>query len=325
MLSLSSFFLLRLQFIKKYVILKYTTYLTYKPIEVFMIRRHKFIENKNITPPKKHAEESMAEYIARIRSLGIKTPTPKMIKTADEIKGCREAGRVNSLILDAVEREIEVGMTTEDIDRIVVRETKGFGAVAATLGFEGFPKSVCTSPNNVVCHGIPSEKSVIREGDIINVDCTTIYGGYFGDASRMYTFGEISPEAERLVRTTREAVELAVNSIIPYTSHLGDIGYYINRHARANGFTIVKEIGGHGVGLKMHEDPYVCHVGSLGAGMILLPGMIFTVEPMINQGKSRFYVDPKDGWTVYTADGLLSAQVEYEILVTEDGYEILSK
>ncbi len=290
-----------------------------------MIRRHKFIENRNITAPPRNSDESVPEYITRIRALGIKTPTLKMIKTPEQIEGCREAGRVNSLILDAVEREIEVGMTTEDIDRIVVRETKGFGATAATLGFEGFPKSVCTSPNGVVCHGIPSEKIMIKEGDIINVDCTTVYGGYFGDASRMYTFGEISNEAKRLVDTTREAVELAVKSVVPYKSHLGDIGYYINRHARANGFTVVKEIGGHGVGIAMHEDPYVCHVGSLGAGILLLPGMIFTVEPMINQGKSGFYVDPIDGWTVRTSDGLLSAQVEYEILVTEDSYEILSK
>ncbi len=290
-----------------------------------MLRARPHQSNINIPVPARQADEPMADYIKRLRELGIKTPTPKMIKTPEQIEGCREAGRVNSLILDAVEREIEVGMTTEDIDRIVMRETKAMGAVPACLGFEGFPKAVCTSPNSVVCHGIPSEKVKIKDGDIINVDCTTVYGGYFGDASRMYTFGKISPGAELLVKTAREAVELAVNSIVPYKSHLGDIGYIINRRARENGFTVVREIGGHGVGLLMHEDPYVCHVGSMGAGMLLLPGMIFTVEPMINQGKSKFYVDPRDGWTVYTMDGLLSAQVEYEVLVTECGVEILSK
>ncbi len=290
-----------------------------------MIKARKHIELKNIEAPPKDNSESMAEYIRRIKELGIRTPSPRMIKSERDIRACREAGRVNSLILDAVAKEIEIGMTTEDIDRIVMRETKALGALPACLGFEGFPKAVCTSPNNVICHGIPSEKVKICEGDIINVDCTTVYEGYYGDASRMYTFGKISDEAERLVRVTGEAVELAVNSIVPYKSHLGDIGYYINRHAKNNGFTVVKEIGGHGVGLSMHEDPYVCHVGSLGAGMLLLPGMIFTVEPMINQGRSRFYIDAHDGWTVYTADGLLSAQIEYEVLVTDSGFEILSK
>ncbi len=290
-----------------------------------MIKAKKHIEINKIEPPARLPDEEIAEYISRLRKLGIKTPAVKMIKTPEQIRGCREAGRVNSLILDAVEREIEIGMTTADIDEIVKRETRALGAVPACLGFEGFPGAVCTSPNNVICHGIPSERVVIREGDIINVDCTTEYGGYFGDASRMYTFGRISEEAERLVRVTEEAVKLAAESIMPYKSHLGDIGYHINRHARASGFTVVREIGGHGVGLAMHEDPYVCHVGSQGAGMLLLPGMIFTIEPMINQGKSKFYIDPKDGWTVFTMDGLLSAQVEYEILVTETGYEILSK
>ena len=278
-----------------------------------------------VGPCSAHAHAPVIEYIKRLRSLGHKTPTAKMIKTEKQIEGCRLAGKINSLILDAVEREIEVGMTTAHIDDIVMRETKALGAIPACLGFEGFPRAVCTSKNNVVCHGIPSEKDVIREGDIINVDCTTIYEGFFGDASRMYTFGKISPVAEKLVSTTREAVELAVKAIAPYRSHLGDIGYVINRHAKANGFSVVREIGGHGVGLEMHEDPYVCHIGLLGSGMLLLPGMIFTVEPMINQGTSKFYVDPKDGWTVCTMDGLLSAQVEYEILVTESGTEILSR
>lgn len=260
-----------------------------------------------------------------LRDKGYKTPTKRMIKTPEQIAGCREAGRINSLVLDAVEKEIRVGMTTQDIDDIVMEETKRLGGIPACLGYEGFPKSVCTSVNSVVCHGIPSEKMVLREGDIINVDCTTKYEGYFGDASRMFTFGEISDNAKRLVELTRRATMDAVKHIKPYTTNLGDIGYIINTAAKSEGFSVVREIGGHGVGLEMHEDPYVCHIGFMGRGMMLLPGMIFTIEPMINEGTGKIYISPIDGWTVYTADGRLSAQVEHEVLVTESGFEILSK
>ena len=269
--------------------------------------------------------EPALEYIRRMRASGVKMPAAKMIKTKEQIEGCRVAGRINSLVLDAVEREIRVGMTTEDIDEIVAYETKRLGGIAACLGFEGYPKSVCTSLNDVICHGIPSKKDIIREGDILNVDCTTVYNGYFGDASRMFTFGEITPTARRLVEVTREAVDMTVAAIKPYETHLGDIGHVINSHAKKNGFTVVREIGGHGVGLEMHEDPYVCHTGILGSGILLIPGMIFTVEPMVCEGKARFFVDEDDGWTVYTEDGKLTAQVEYELLVTDTGVEILSK
>ena len=269
--------------------------------------------------------ESVEEHLARLRAAGFHTPTAAMIKTEEQIAGCRESGRVNSLILDAVEREICVGMSTKQIDDIVMRETRALGGIPACLGYEGFPRAVCTSVNHVICHGIPSEKVILKEGDIVNVDCTTIYGGYFGDASRLFTFGALSPKAERLVAVTREAVDLAVSHLAPYTSHLGDIGYDVNGLARKNGFSVVRDIGGHGVGLEMHEDPYVCHIGHLGQGILLLPGMIFTIEPMVNAGVSRYYVDPLDEWTVYTADGKLSAQVEHELLITEEGVEILSK
>ncbi|MBQ7386809.1 MAG: type I methionyl aminopeptidase [Clostridia bacterium] len=275
--------------------------------------------------PRKNADETVREYLARLRSLGFKTPTSKMIKSEEDIVGCLEAGRINSLVLDEVEKHIEIGMSTQDIDDIVVRKTRELGGRCACLGYEGFPKSVCTSLNRVVCHGIPSHRDILREGDILNVDCTTEYRGYFGDASRMFCLGKISSEAEKLVRVTREALECAVSHIVPYESHLGDIGYYISRHARANGFSVVREIGGHGVGIAMHEDPYVCHTGLLGSGMVILPGMIFTVEPMVNAGKPSFYIDSRDGWTVYTSDGKLSAQIEYELLITEDGAEIISR
>lgn len=278
----------------------------------------------NMQLRQEHGEDTRT-YLARLRAMGLRTPTSKMIKTKEQIDGCREAGRINSLVLDAVSRVIDVGISTQEIDDIVVRETKRLGGRAACLGYEGFPKSVCTSKNNIVCHGIPSENDILREGDIINVDCTTEYGGYFGDASRMFKIGRVSDAAEKLVRVTEESVKLALSHIVPYESHLGDIGYYISRHARSHGYSVVREIGGHGVGLAMHEDPYVCHTGLLGSGMILLPGMIFTIEPMVNEGRPSFYIDERDGWTVYTGDGKLSAQIEYEILITDSGTEILSK
>ena len=283
------------------------------------------IFRKSEKAPERLPGEDIFDYIDRLREGGFKAPAKRMIKTEEQILGCREAGRINSLVLDAVEREISVGMTTAEIDRIVRDTTAALGARSATLGYEGYPASVCTSVNGVVCHGIPSEKQILREGDIINVDCTTEYGGYFGDASRMFTFGKISDEAKRLIDTTQNALLRAVEAIKPYETHLGDIGYIINSTAKAAGFSVVREIGGHGVGLAMHEDPFVAHVGVRGAGMVLLPGMIFTIEPMVNAGSPRVYVDRKDGWTVRTLDGSLSAQIEYELLVTEQGVEILSK
>lgn len=262
--------------------------------------------------------------LEELRRTGHKVPSRKMIKTPEQILGCREAGRINSLVLDAVSANIREGMTTQEIDDIVAARTRELGGTAATLGFEGFPASVCTSVNNVVCHGIPNTRTVLHSGDIVNVDCTTIYNGYFGDASRMYCIGGVAPEARKLVEVTKESIELALKHLTPYC-HLGDIGYYVNLHARQNGYHVVREIGGHGVGLAMHEDPYVCHIGQLHKGLVLAPGMIFTIEPMINAGTAAFYEDAHDGWTVYTADGSLSAQWEYEILMTETGYEILSK
>jgi methionyl aminopeptidase len=264
------------------------------------------------------------DHLDGLKRAGYKVPNRKLIKTPAQIEGCREAGRINALVLDAVAEMIRPGITTQDIDDAVAAKTRELGGIAATLGFEGYPASVCTSVNNVVCHGIPSKKVVLKEGDIVNVDCTTIYNGYYGDASRMFCIGEVSPEAKKLVDVTKEAVELALKHLKPW-SHIGDIGYYINYHARKNGYHVVREIGGHGVGLQMHEDPYVCHIGQLNKGMVLAPGMIFTIEPMINEGTGAFYQDEHDGWTIYTADGSLSAQWEYEILMTETGYEILSK
>ena len=247
-----------------------------------------------------------------------------MIKNEEQIAGIREAGRINTLILDAVANEIHAGMTTEDIDRIVVRETKKYGGKSACLNYEGYPKSVCVSLNNVVCHGIPSENTVLKEGDIVNVDCTTEINGYFGDSSRMFEIGKVSSLAHKLVTVTKECLDIATRNIRPY-SHLGDIGYYVSEHAHKNGFSVVEEFGGHGVGLAMHEEPFVCHAGKLGEGMLLVPGMVFTIEPMINAGSKEICIDIDDGWTIYTDDDSLSAQWEYTLLMTETGLEILSK
>lgn len=261
--------------------------------------------------------------LRELEKLGNQIPRRDMIRNEKQIEGIRKAGKVNSMVLDKVAESIHEGMTTEEIDKIVYDETIRLGGTPACLGFEGFPKSVCTSINNVVCHGIPSEKAVLHSGDIVNVDCTTIVDGYYGDASRMFEIGEVSPEAHRLVQVTKECLDLAVSKIKPY-SHLGDIGYWVSRHAKENGYSVVKELGGHGCGVDFHEDPYVSHVGKRNKGIVLVPGMTFTIEPMINQGGADVCIDDKDGWTIYTWDDSLSAQWEYTLLMTDNGLEILS-
>lgn len=261
--------------------------------------------------------------LEELKKRGKIVPPRKLIKTKEQIEGIREAGRINSLILDKVASLICEGMTTDEIDKIVFDETKRLGGRPAPLGYCGFPRSVCTSVNNVVCHGIPSSKQVLKEGDIVNVDCTTEVNGYYGDSSRMFIIGKTSAEAEKLVRVTKECLDFAVSKLTPFMN-VGDIGHYVNKMARANGFSVVKELGGHGVGLAMHEDPFVNHTAKIGTGMILAPGMVFTIEPMINAGRAGVYIDANDGWTVRTQDDSLSAQWEYTILMTENGAEILS-
>lgn len=271
-----------------------------------------------------HCHQQFDLRLEELKKQGKQTPNKKLIKNQRQIEGIREACRVNTLVLDKVASEIKVGMTTEDIDRIVYDETIRLGGKPACLGFEGFPKSVCTSVNSVVCHGIPSKNVVLREGDIVNVDCTTEVNGYFGDSSRMFLVGNVSAEAEKLVRVTKECLDLAVKQIKPY-DHVGDIGHIVSKHAKANGYSVVKELGGHGVGLAMHEDPFVSHTAKKGTGMVLVPGMVFTIEPMINAGKADVCIDDGDGWTIWTYDDSLSAQWEYTLLMTETGLEILAK
>ena len=250
-------------------------------------------------------------------------PSHDIIKTPEQLAGIRESSRLNIAILDEIERQIHIGMSTDEIDRIVVDMTKQMGGIAATLGYEGFTKSVCTSINEVVCHGIPSEDRLLQDGDIVNVDVSTIYKGYFSDSSRMFMLGNVAPETRKLVQVARECIDIGLEQVKPW-HFLGDMAQAINDHAQANGYSIVREIGGHGVGLESHEDPFVSYVTRKGTEMLMVPGMVFTIEPMVNMGKADIYIDEEDGWTVYTEDGKPSAQWEVTVAVTEDGYEVLT-
>ncbi|MCI8784383.1 MAG: type I methionyl aminopeptidase [Dorea sp.] len=247
-----------------------------------------------------------------------------MLKTPRQIEAIKRSAALNTAVLDHVASHIHEGMCTEEIDRLVYDFTTEHGGIPAPLNYDGFPKSVCTSLNNVICHGIPSEYEILQEGDILNVDVSTILNGYYSDASRMFTIGDISPEAERLVRVTQECVDLGLKAARPW-GHLGDIAYAINSHAKKHGYSVVEDIGGHGIGLDFHEEPFVSYVTPKGSEMVLVPGMMFTIEPMVNEGSPDFFVDEDDDWTVYTIDDGLSAQVEYMVLVTETGIEVLSK
>lgn len=250
-------------------------------------------------------------------------PGHELIKTPEQIEGIRESGKINVAVLDYVAAHICAGMSTEEIDRLVETKTAELGAVPAPLGYEGFPKSVCTSINDQVCHGIPDENVILQEGDIINVDVSTIYKGYFSDSSRMFIIGKTTPEREKIVRVARECLETGIAAVKPWT-FLGDMSDQVNTHAKENGCSIVVDIGGHGVGLEFHEDPYVCFTAPKGTEMLMVPGMVFTIEPMVNLGTEEIYVDADNDWTVYTEDGQPSAQWEVTVAVTEEGYEILA-
>lgn len=254
---------------------------------------------------------------------GHKIPSHDMIKTPEQIEAIRESCKINIAVLDYVAEHIREGITTEEIDQWVYNETTKRGGIPAPLGYDGYPKSVCTSINEQVCHGIPSDKVVLKSGDIINVDVSTIYHGYFSDSSRMFCIGDVSPEKKKLVDVVKECVELGLKEVKPW-GFLGDMSQAVYDHAKANGYSVVREIGGHGVGLEFHEDPWVGYIGRRGTDMLLVPGMIFTIEPMINMGTHEIYVDDDDNWTVYTQDGKPSAQWEIMVLVTEDGNEVLA-
>ncbi len=271
----------------------------------------------------KACHERFDEKVIKCQMDGHIIPDREMIKTKEQIDGIRESGLRNIAVLDYVAANIRVGMSTEEIDRMVYEKTKELGGRPAPLYFDGYPKSVCTSINNQVCHGIPSEDVILQEGDIVNVDVSTIYNGYFSDSSRMFCMGRLSEEAQYIVRIAKECMEKGIEQVKPW-GFLGDMADAVNSHAKANGCSVVRDIGGHGVGLEFHEEPFVSYVTQKGTEMLMAPGMVFTIEPMVNRGTDEIYVDDENGWTTYTDDGKLSAQWEVTVAVTEDGCEILA-
>jgi methionyl aminopeptidase len=248
---------------------------------------------------------------------------PVTVKTPEQIEKMRVAGRLAAEVLEMLVPHVKPGVSTEELDRLAYQHIVDVQkAIPANVGYKGFPKTLCTSVNHVICHGIPTPAKILRDGDIINIDVTVIKDGWHGDTSRMYFVGTPSVLAKRLVDVTRDAMLLGIGQVRPGAT-LGDIGHAIQVHAEAQGFSIVREYCGHGIGQIYHEDPQVLHYGQAGAGLKLQKGMTFTVEPMINAGKPQTRLLP-DGWTVVTRDHSLSAQWEHTIAVTDDGYEILT-
>lgn len=253
-------------------------------------------------------------------------PTRDLIKTHEQIEGIRQAGVLNTAVLDLVAEKIHEGMSTLEIDQLVYDFTTKHGGVPAPLHYEGFPNSCCTSINDVVCHGIPSADDILIEGDIINVDCTTILNGYYADASRMFVIGKTTPERQRLVDVAWDCLKAGEKVCQQPYVFVGDIGNAVAKLAHANGYTVVRDLCGHGVGVEFHEEPDVVHYGRKGTGMLLVPGMTFTIEPMINEGDWEVCGDAEDPteWIVLTEDGTDSAQWEHTYLMTENGVEILT-
>lgn len=244
-------------------------------------------------------------------------------KTPEEIESMREAGRLAAEVLAVLKEHVKPGVTTEELDRIAYEHIVNVQkAVPANVGYHGFPKTLCTSVNHVICHGIPNPGKVLKEGDIVNCDVTVIKDGWHGDTSRMFVAGKPSVLAKRLMDTTYEAMMRGIEAVRPGAT-LGDIGYAIQKHAESAGFSVVREYCGHGIGKVYHDAPQILHYGKPGTGMTLEKGMTFTVEPMINAGKAATRQLP-DGWTVVTKDHSLSAQWEHTIAVTDDGFEILT-
>ena len=257
------------------------------------------------------------------KSKGQLRPKHKLINNAADVEGIKRAAVINSGALDLAGSLVKEGVDTLTINDAVHEFIVSHGAHPSCLGFENFPKSICISLNNVVCHGIPSKKTVLKSGDILNIDITTDLDGYFADASRMFFVGEISAEARRLIEVTREIMEIGIAAAKPW-HFVGDIGAACGKMARANGYSVVTDLGGHGCGKDFHLDPFVSHDCVEGTGMLLVPGMSLTVEPMINAGRKQVDIDESDGWTVRTRDGSLSAQWEKTILITETGAEVLA-
>ena len=271
----------------------------------------------------KKCHENFDHKLNLLHSQGLLVPSHKLIKTEAQIAEIRKSAEINVKILDYVAEHIKEGISTAEIDKWVYDITTKEGAIPSPLGYEGFPKSVCTSINNQVCHGIPSEDIILEEGDIINVDVSTILNGYYSDSSRMFCIGDVGEEKARLVRVAKECVEKGLEQVKAW-GFLGDMSQAVHEHAVKNGYSVVREIGGHGVGLEFHEDPWVGYIGAAGTGMVMAPGLMFTIEPMVNMGTDEIFVDERDGWTIYTEDDMPSAQWEIMVLVTENGPEVIA-
>ena len=263
------------------------------------------------------------EKIEEFEVAGHIVPSHEILKNAEQIEKIKESAKINIAVLDYVAEHIKAGISTAEIDKWVYDITTKMGGVPAPLNFEGFPKSVCTSINNEVCHGIPSEDVIIKDGDIINVDVSTNLNGFFSDSSRMFCIGNVSEENRKLVEETKNAVYEGLKQVKPW-GFLGDMGQAVNDYVKSKGYSVVREVGGHGIGLEFHEDPWVSYISKKGTEMLMVPGMIFTIEPMVNAGKPDIFVDEDNGWTIYTEDNSMSAQWEIQVLVTEDGYEIIA-
>ena len=262
----------------------------------------------------------------KMSSFGRRGTRGVIIKTEEQIEGIRRSGQLTRKILDMVQERIGPGITTEQINDWVHEETLANNAYPAPLNYRGksavgFPKSVCTSVNNVICHGIPGNE-VLKEGDIINVDVTSILDGYYGDASRMFLIGDVSKEAKNLVDVTQQCLQIGIQQVKPGKT-TGDIGHAIQTHAEGLGYSVVRDFAGHGVGIEFHEEPQILHYGKPNTGALLQPNMVFTIEPMINIGRPECKL-LRDGWTAVTQDGSLSAQWEHTIRVTSNGSEILT-
>lgn len=246
------------------------------------------------------------------------------IKTADQIEKMRVAGRLAAEVLEMIAPAVQAGISTGELDRIchdyIVNTQQ---AIPAPLNYHGFPKSICTSVNEVVCHGIPSEKKILKNGDIVNIDITVIKDGFHGDTSQMFHIGEPLKHNQRLVSITQQCLYKAIDIVRPGIT-LGDIGHVIQKHAEANYYSVVREYCGHGIGEVFHEEPQVLHYGKKGTGLALKEGMTFTIEPMLNAGKRHVKLNKKDGWTVTTKDNRPSAQWEHTLVITADGVDVLT-
>lgn len=246
-----------------------------------------------------------------------------IIKTPEQIEGIRKSCKLAGQTLEYIADFVKEGVSTEFLNQKIESFMRENGAIPATIGYGGYPKASCISLNEVVCHGIPSETIILKKGDILNIDVTTILDGFYGDTSRMFTVGEVSPLAQELIDVTKHCLDLGIQQVKP-GNYFGNIGFAISRYVKMKGFSVVYEFCGHGVGLQFHEEPQIDHTARRNSGPIMRPGMTFTIEPMINEGKPGTVVDKIDKWTARTVDKKLSAQFEHTILVTETGFEVLT-